>query len=717
MLNSTLKNHSDKRQSTLNFFIHGSLGRWMILLLCLCFAIITAQAAPGDLDPTFGTNGLQTYPTNLDSNVYDLFVQPNGKILTIEDQVISRNHNYFITRFNSDGTRDLSFGTGGKVALVMPVGGWVSDITFQPDGKLIVVGSFIAPSPYALVARFNQDGSRDTSFGVDGVTQFTFDLTDPVMKRSLGITVILQPDGKILVGGGYDSTSNPVILFAIGVARLDSNGVLDNSFGNNGVTFFAIQGQYYNFAAMTLQSDGKIVIVGRLNIDGSAVTRYNANGILDTGFANGGTFRINFGSFHNNASDSVAIQPDGMILVAGGNAVVGSFNSFFYRLDNSGVLDSSFGTAGVSRLSNFNLGEDIKIMPNQKILVVGYTRPSSSGVSNFAIGRLNQDGSLDTSFGDQGKVTTPFRNFDYWQKLTILPNQKYLVVGKSETSNGYNLVFARFKGDSIENSPHTSFDFDGDGKADPSVFRSSDTTWYLNRPTSGFAAVQFGLANDKLVPADYDGDGKTDVAVYRNGVWYWLNSSNNQFNAFQFGLANDIPVPADYDGDGKADQAVYRGGTWYLNRSTNGFAVFQFGLPADKPVPADYDGDGKVDAAVYRDGIWYRLNSSNGQFLATAFGLSTDKTVPADYDGDHKTDLAVYRNGVWYINGSTRGFTVGTFGLATDKPVPADYDGDGLADIAVYRNGVWYLQQSNAGFAQTSFGLANDNPIPSVFIP
>ncbi|MEO8074128.1 MAG: VCBS repeat-containing protein [Acidobacteriota bacterium] len=261
------------------------------------------------------------------------------------------------------------------------------------------------------------------------------------------------------------------------------------------------------------------------------------------------------------------------------------------------------------------------------------------------------------------------------------------------------------------------FDFDGDGKADISVYRPSNGIWNLNLSASGYSATQFGLSTDKLTPADFDGDGKTDIAVFRNGTWFWLNSSNGNFNAYQFGQAGDIPVPADYTGDGRAELAVYRGGTWFtLNLVNNQSNAALFGNSTDKPVAADYDGDGKSDYAVYRDGIWYLSQSTQG-FAAIQFGLPTDKLVPADYDGDGKTDFAVYRDGTWYLQRSQAGFTAFQFGFASDIPAPADYDGDGKADAAVYRDGTWYLRQSANGFSGVQFGLATDKPVPASYVP
>jgi len=274
-----------------------------------------------------------------------------------------------------------------------------------------------------------------------------------------------------------------------------------------------------------------------------------------------------------------------------------------------------------------------------------------------------------------------------------------------------------------------NFDFDGDGKSDVSVFRPAGGFWYeLLSRNGNFASQQFGLSDDKIVPADYDGDAKTDIAVFRpsNGVWYRVRSSDNTFSAVQFGTNGDVPVPNDYDGDGKADIAVFRpsNGTWYELRSLdNQFYAQQFGIGTDKPLVGDFNGDGIGDLAVYRNGNWYLMESPAGTFRAVQFGLAADAPTPADYDGDGATDIAVFRpsNGVWYRlnSGSGNSFAAVQFGVAEDKPVPADYDGDGKSDIAVFRpsNSIWYLLRSTAGFGAVQFGQSGDKPIPNAFVP
>lgn len=272
----------------------------------------------------------------------------------------------------------------------------------------------------------------------------------------------------------------------------------------------------------------------------------------------------------------------------------------------------------------------------------------------------------------------------------------------------------------------TPFDYDGDGRADISVFRTNGT-WHLARSSQGYTQIQFGLSTDKIVPADYDGDGKTDVAVFRDGSWY-LQRSHQGFIAFQFGMAGDIPVPADYDGDGRAEVAIYRpeSGTWFsLNLFTIVMAVSQWGAVGDKPVPADFDGDGRADLAVFRNGVWWIVRSSGGT-ESRAFGIAGDRPVVGDYDGDGRIDLALVRNALipgvglrkhWYVQGSQSGYQSTVFGIDTDVAAPADFDGDGRTDIAIYRGGQWWILQTTAGLLNVGFGTGFDRPTPSAFVP
>jgi hypothetical protein len=270
-------------------------------------------------------------------------------------------------------------------------------------------------------------------------------------------------------------------------------------------------------------------------------------------------------------------------------------------------------------------------------------------------------------------------------------------------------------------------DFDGDGRSDLAVFRSSDGHWYMRASSDGTDdTMSWGLAGDMPAPGDYDADGRTDIAVYRWSSGYWfLYKSSGGIVQVPFGLASiDLPTAADFDGDGKTDIAVFRPstGVWYLQQSTSGFMAMQFGQAGDKPVPGDYDGDSKADIAVYRPstGVWYLFQSSAG-FAAIQFGTVSDKVVPADYDGDGKTDIAVYRDGdqgYWYFRHPS-GYTYNAWGTTGDIPTPADYDGDGKAEVSVFRpsSGIWYRTDNTLPFFAEYFGMNGDKPIPSSYVP
>ena len=686
------------------------------ILALILFVATNIKAAPGDLDRSFGNGGKVLTPIfGGISEPTRVRIQPDGKIVTVgfDSQNGFGATISFLVRHNTDGTVDNSFGINGSVVVV----GGSEETTFQdfvilPDGKFLVTGhKFTQCCPTTFLYRYTANGTLDATFGTNGV------ITTPV-DGLWAPRIVLQPDGKFVVASGrvYAGIGN-----GVAVVRYNPNGTLDATFGTSGITTLNF---YLHILEILVQTDGKLLVAGDDRWGSNRdifVLRYNPNGTLDNTFGANGIVQTDIDN-QSNAVGGMALQLDGKIIVNGYNRIPSNYlvSSSIVRYNANGTLDNTFGSNGIVRITersqNFdNIAFALAIQQNGKILTAG-TRNGT-----FAISRYNSNGTIDTSFGTNGVVITAIGNYPEYDgifSIALQTDGKIVAVGYVKSSSagiGLDVGLVRYLGDSV-NVSRTRFDFDGDGRADISVFRPTDRVWYLNQSTAGFAATQFGLSTDKITPADFDGDGKSDLAVYRDGSWYLLRSSTG-FLAVQFGLVGDIPQPADFDGDGRAELAVYRGGTWYTLSLTNSqVSAVQFGIPTDKPVAADYDGDGRADYAVYRDGIWYLLRSTQG-FTSIQFGLPTDKLVPADYDGDGKTDQAVYRDGTWYVLGSQTGFTTFQFGLASDIPAPADYDGDGRTDAAVYRDGVWYLRQSTAATSTVQFGQANDLPVPSAFVP
>ena len=307
------------------------------------------------------------------------------------------DNDFALARFNADGSLDTSFDGDGRVLTdVAPSGGRNDigrDVLVQPDGRIVVVGS-LDPGIYAdaAVLRYNADGSLDTSFSGDGKLTTRFNSSTGEANA-----VALLPDGKLLVAG---TSSFNASNFNFGLARFNADGTVDTGFGFNGAVSADFGSNSEAAFDLAVQADGKIVLVGK-SANNLALARFNADGSLDTSFDGDGLLVTDIVP-GTESGQSVLVQPDGRIVVAGVSSSSGSNDFALARYNADGSLDTSFDGDGLL-VTDFDAGDDqaysVLLQADGRIVVAGYAM--IGGDRNFALARYNPDGSPDLAFGTQ----------------------------------------------------------------------------------------------------------------------------------------------------------------------------------------------------------------------------------------------------------------------------------------------------------------------------
>ncbi|RME39366.1 MAG: hypothetical protein D6794_03965 [Deltaproteobacteria bacterium] len=487
-------------------------------MLAFGLALITQPviAAPsGSFDPSFDFDGIQRGTQQIPRA---MALQADGKILSAGVPLSPQGDIVAVTRLNTDGSLDASFGNSGIVTtdIVASIRDQANAISVQPDGKIVVAGVATEPvNPWHnhfLVIRYNADGTLDPSFGNGGIVQ-TY-----VSDYDEAHAVAIQPDGRILVAGtAY--TIGPRDDFAL--ARYNPDGTLDATFGIGGIVTLNFGVDRYGagirdtLVDMALQPDGRIVLAGKtvdpVNYDMElALARYNPDGSLDATFGAGGTVITDLGANTPDYLTSMALQPDGRIVVAGYTSLPAN-DTVLVRYNTDGSLDASFGAGGIvipPVSPSADSAADVAIQPDGRIVTAGNSWDQANSRFDIAVLRFNSNGMLDPGFGTGGIALNNPSIWSHYPSAMVLQPDGRIVVSVRETwHGGSNYYVARLFG-----SPAAVPDLKANGRDEP-----------LRMIAGGLLDVTASLVPDVYLgqPADYWVHASSPSGQY----WYSPNGN------------------------------------------------------------------------------------------------------------------------------------------------------------------------------------------------
>jgi uncharacterized delta-60 repeat protein len=417
-------------------------------------ALNSVAQLSGSLDLTFGGTGFVTTNYSGSDDIGNaIIVQTDGKIIVSG----TSGSNFAISRYNTNGSLDAFFGTGGKVITSIGMfSAGSNSVKIQTDGKIIVVGysmNFAGTNNDFTIVRYTNLGILDNTFGSGGIVRSS------IANGSLAYSFFINPNGKIIVSG----ISFNGIYQSFTVMRYNSNGSIDNTFGTSGhvITHVGIGNDFAT--CMVQQNDGKIVVAGYTdtgsNID-IAIVRYDSLGSLDNTFGSSGKVITPIGSA-SDIANAISLQSDGKIVVAGWSYNGSSEDFAVVRYDNTGILDPFFGTSGIvtTSISSFSDGaRGIVIQPNGKIVVAGFSRNISNTLNNIAIVNYNNDGTLNNFFGVSGTVTTSIgSSHSDANAIDLQTDGKIVVAGRNFNSTDNDFAVVRYNNDITTNADEIKY--------------------------------------------------------------------------------------------------------------------------------------------------------------------------------------------------------------------------------------------------------------------
>lgn len=660
------------------------------LFLVFSFCILQSEKTfpqAGQLDTSFGQNGIVTTRLTIkdaSNAITSTALQGDGKIV-----VAGYSDNYgndvdlVLARYNQEGSLDNTFGTGGIVITqtedfqIIP-----TSLAIQEDGKIVIAGYFydISTSDFAI-ARYNPDGSQDNTFGVEGI------VTSPIGKIDVASSIAIQKDGKI-IAAGYAEVDGNGEDFAM--ARYNPNGGLDASFGINGIVTTNIGSSLDRARSISLQEDGKIILSGYSHLIGSydfTLVRYIPNGGLDPSFGTNGIVITPLESLYSSINSSV-IQSDGRIIVAGTSGKGNDIDFTVARYQQDGDLDNTFGNNGIL-ITPVGNSEDIAqsvIMQNDgKIVVAGYSKTEDE--YDFAVARYLPDGDLDNTFGVNGTLITPVGvSNDKVYSGVIQPDGKIIVAGFSHNGTNNDFALVRYLTNGSIDGSFANF-----GKVVTQIGTSHSEAWSAliqNDEKIVVAGYSDNGSDNDFAVVRYNPDGTPDNTFAENGA-ATLPIGSGEDVARSIACQNDGKIVlAGYSFNGNDyDFALVRYKTNGFIDNTfgnNGIVTTHIGIKGDYATSILIQSDGKLvasghsyngndyDFALVRynpDGTPDKSFGING-VVTTPIGSSNDRVYSSVLQNDGKILAAGYT-----YNGNNDDFALVRYNSNGDRDITFGNDG------------------------------------------
>jgi uncharacterized delta-60 repeat protein len=436
--------------------------------MALAFGLVAVAAgAGGDLDPSFGDRGLvatATAPGAGGDFQNGLAVRSDRSIVVAgSSDMGAAGEQFRVSQYTKRGDLDASFGSGGTVITSVSSQGFahIWEVALEPGGKIVVageasMGAGAGGSNFAL-ARYNRDGSLDTSFGENGIVVTAVAQGD---FRDNANAVALQADGKIVAAGGVRVSCPQQACNDFVVVRYTYDGSLDASFGGgDGIVTTAVAPgtRTDGVTGVAIQPGGKIVAGGQANMGAGqgglnfAFARYNSDGSLDVSFGGDGivTTAVAPGDGFDTAWE-FALQADGKIVGAGNAVGLDRAYAALARYNTDGSLDLSFGVNGIATAKVGPADDDVWTVAIDAVgrIVIGGDTGEFPALDS-AVARFSPNGTLDPSFGTGGVVVTPAApdgGYDAFYEVVLDKTGKIVASGEcDQPETGTDVCVARYQ--------------------------------------------------------------------------------------------------------------------------------------------------------------------------------------------------------------------------------------------------------------------------------